>query len=295
MVGADPAAVVAAPLGWSESLPYRAIAMRIAIGYAIVSAGVFVYGHSWLLVGLHAGVVAVLYWASRAQSRFARLASDLAPLVVVIALAYGEVPAVVAALGVPYHDVLIQGWETALFGSQPAHALAAHFPNVVLSELLHAGYLSFYLVISLPLVMLYARREREGFGETSVVLMITWVVCCAIFVLFPVQGPRFLWSSPTSVPDGPFRRLSMLILATGSARGTAFPSLHMAASVSQMLVGWRWQRRGVSYAMVASTCLIAIGAVYAGYHYATDMVAGALLGIVITRALTVWRGASRPA
>ena len=172
--------------------------------------------------------------------------------------------------------------------------LASRLPNVALSELLHAGYLSFYLALSIPPLLLYARGQLAAFEETVLTLVVTWVVCCALFVAFPVAGPRFLWGSPTGIPDGPFRSLSMSILAAGSVRGTAFPSLHMAASLSQTVMAWRWQSRWVRLAMTASTLLIGIGAVYGGYHYAVDMLAGAALGVVTTVGVIAQRRSLRP-
>jgi membrane-associated phospholipid phosphatase len=230
------------------------------------------------LVLVHLALLSLLAWAAVAKANVAGRVLDILPLIVVIAFAYGEVPSLIAAFSMPFHDATIQGWEQAFFGAQPAHAFAGQLPIRWLSELLHAGYMSFYLALSIPPLLLYMQGETRAFEETTLALVVTWIVCCGLFVAFPVQGPRFVWTSPPGVPDGPFRRLSMFILANGSARGTAFPSLHMAASLSQTVMAWRWQRGWLRYAMTASTVLVAIGAVFAGYHYAIDMLAGTLLG-----------------
>lgn len=261
--------------------------MRWAIGYLAVSGSILAVGRHPGLAAAHVALIAVLGWATRSRSAAASYVADFLPIALVIALAYGEVPALVAAIGAPYHDSLIQGFEQRVFGVQPSRALAGALPNLALSELLHAGYMSFYLALSLPLIVLYARRERIGFKETALALMATWVVCCALFALFPVQGPRFLWPAPEGVPVGPFRRLSLAILAGGSAKGTAFPSLHMAASLGQTWMGWRWQPRWVAVVLSISTLLVGIGAVYAGYHYAVDMAAGAVLGSSVTALVVV--------
>lgn len=267
--------------GWATAL--------WAGSYLTISGLVLVVtGHAWTAL-VHAMLLVVLGWASATASKAARRVFDLAPPLIVIAFAYGEVATLIAAFSTSFRDVTVQHWDAALFGMQPAHAFAARLPNLAVSELLHAGYLSFYLALSIPPLLLYVRGHRAAFEETVLTLVVTWVVCCALFVAFPVAGPRFLWGSPSSVPDGPFRRLSMSILAAGSVRGTAFPSLHMAASLSQTVMAWRWQPRWIRVAMTASTLLIGIGAVYGGYHYAVDMLAGAALGIVTTLGVVAQR------
>jgi membrane-associated phospholipid phosphatase len=258
---------------------------RWAAAYLIVSGLVLaVTGHA-LIALLHAVLLAVIGWAAIARGKLAQRIFDLAPPLIIIAFGYGEVALLVSGLSQPFHDTTVQHWDALLFGMQPSHELAGKMPVAAISELLHAGYLSYYLALSAPPLLLYARGDMEAFEQTMLVLSVTWLAGCALFVLFPVAGPRFLWSSPPDMPDGPFRRLSMSILADGSVRGTAFPSLHMAASLSQTVMAWRWQPRWLRLAMTASTLLIGFGAVYAGYHYAVDMLAGAAVGATTTGAV----------
>jgi membrane-associated phospholipid phosphatase len=253
--------------------------------YLIASGLVLlVTGHAVVPL-VHVLLVAVIAWAGASDGKVAQRVFDLLPPIAIIALAYGEVGQLVGALGVPLRDSTVQRWDALLFGMQPSHDLAGRLPNMAISELLHAGYLSYYLALSIPPLLLYARGRRRAFEQTMLTLCVTWVVGCALFVVFPVAGPRFLWSSPPGMTDGPFRRLSMSILAAGSVRGTAFPSLHMAASLSQTIMAWRWQPRPLRFAMTVSTLLIGIGAVYAGYHYGVDMLAGAVLGVCTTAAV----------
>ncbi len=231
----------------------------------------------WIAVA-NAAILAGIVWALRPRSLAARMTGDVLPLLVATAVAYGEVPALVASLGSRYHDATIQAWELLVFGGQPAHSLAGALPGLWLSELLHGGYMAFYVAVFLPPLLLYIRREQKGFAETVLTATVTWIICCAFFAVFPVQGPRYVWSAPPGIIEGPLRRTSLALLSAGSARGAAFPSLHMAASVSQTIMAWRWHRGAVRWLVTAVTLLVGVGAVYAGYHYALDMVAGALVG-----------------
>jgi membrane-associated phospholipid phosphatase len=122
-------------------------------------------------------------------------------------------------------------------------------------------------------------------------MMLTYAVCFAAFLLFPVEGPRYAWGAPPNVPSGPIRSLTLAILERGSSRGTAFPSSHAAVAAAQAIMALRSQRR-IGVAVSVASALLMIGAVYGGFHYAVDMLAGAVVGLIV--ALVVARSV-RPA
>jgi membrane-associated phospholipid phosphatase len=211
------------------------------------------------------------------RARRASLQDSLLPIFVWPFL-YFELPALIAAAGTSFHDDLVQRWEAALFHAQPAQVLASHLPWGVLSEVLHAGYLAYYPAIFIPPLVLYARRERTGLDQTVFALGLTYAACWISYVCFPVSGPRYLWPPPVDVPNGFFRRIAAGVLAHGSSRGAAFPSSHAAVAAVQAVLGWRWQPRlFVVLAIVAVA--VPLGAVYGGFHYAVDVIAGTVLGV----------------
>ncbi|HEY4215957.1 MAG TPA: phosphatase PAP2 family protein [Gemmatimonadaceae bacterium] len=260
------------PQGLTWRDPRAAALAWLAAYLAIAGVMLLVHG-SWGLATLHVVLIAVIFVA-RAPGN---VIGDFLPLVVAPAL-YGEIPALIAAAGTTYHDALVQRWELALFGTQPSHTLASWLPNIALSELLHAGYLSYYAVLFVPALLLYARRRRGSFAATVLTLTLTCTICWGIFVAMPVEGPRYLFSAPPNIPDGPLRRLAVSLLAAGSSRGAAFPSSHMAVSVAMAVTALRWQRR-TGWVVLAAAILIGFGAVYGGFHYGVDMIAGAALGL----------------
>ena len=96
--------------------------------------------------------------------------------------------------------------------------------------------------------------------------------------MFPVQGPRY-FGPPEGVPDGPMRRLTLLILENGSSRGAAFPSAHMSIMTAQAVLALRLQPK-LGALLTLGMLGVGVGAVYGGFHYAVDMAAGALVGWV---------------
>jgi membrane-associated phospholipid phosphatase len=245
------------------------------------------------LVALHATAIAVIAWTLAARGPAATAIGDLLPLIL-SPLLYAEIPALIVAAGTTYHDAAIQALELRYFGAQVSRELAVAIPSLALSELLHAGYLAYYPAIFVPPLLLYLRK-RPGFAETVFALTATYLICWIVFGIAPVEGPRYLWGPAVAAPDGPMRRLANGILAAGSSRGAAFPSSHVAVMVVQTVLAWRWQRR-VSLVLAVTTLLVAVGSVYGGFHYATDAVVGAALGLVVGIATLFWfskRGTSR--
>ena len=244
--------------------------------YLAASGFTMVMSHPWLAVAHAAGIV-VAVWGCLDRRPVARTVGDLLPLFVAPML-YGEVPLLIGALGSSYHDVRVQSWELAIFGQHPSRVLATFMPNPAWSELLHMGYLAYYPAIFVPPLLLYMRGERRGYAQTVLALTVAYVACWVIFAVAPVEGPRYLWTP--NAPDGPARRLTVAILAAGSSRGAAFPSSHMAVSVVQTVLAFRWQPRvGAILALVS--VLVGLGAVYGGFHYGVDIIAGAVLGVVV--------------
>jgi membrane-associated phospholipid phosphatase len=257
----------------------RSVALGCLALYLTASGFVVAVGGHVLLAAAHALLIAIAMAVGKPRGTAAATIGDFLPLVAFPVL-YSEIPQLIASLRTSYHDELVQRWELALFGTQPSQRLAAAFPLMPLSELLHAGYLAYYLVIFVPPLLLYAKGKREGFQQTVAAVAIMYALCWTIFALFPVQGPRYLFPSPANAPTGPIRELTLWLLATGSARGAAFPSSHMAISVMQTLMALRWQR-SVGAILAVISGLIGVGAVYGGFHYAVDMMAGTVFAMIV--------------
>lgn len=266
---------------------------RLTVGY-LVLAPVALLGPgrpaAWLaLLAAHGVVVAAIVLRARRRAAerdvggaTARVRHGLGlwyPLLLMPFL-YAELRLLNQSLGSGYHDGAIIAVEGALFGTQPAQTLAGALPYPLLSELLHLGYISYYVLIYGPPLVLFLKRRQSAFTEMVFYEMLTFYVCYLIFVFFPVQGPRYLWPAPPGVPDGPVRALALRILEAGSSRGAAFPSSHVAVAVMQALLAFRLLPRLAPFVAVLAV-LLGLGAVYGGFHYATDVVAGAALALIV--------------
>jgi len=232
----------------------------------------------WLAHGLLL-VVVLLAPRARRSGAVGRFVGELYPLLLLLPL-YTEVGLLNAARGVS-HDALVQRWEQALLGGQPARDWIRAWPSPALSTLLHAGYLSYFPILVASTLGLWLAGRRDGARRVLLLMMATFYICYTTFLAFPVAGPRYLWPLADNVATAtPVARFTHALVAGGSAWGTAFPSSHVAVALAVSVSAWR-EWRGLGRLLVAATVLLALGTVYGQFHYAVDTLAGAALGTLV--------------
>ncbi|MEJ2677716.1 MAG: phosphatase PAP2 family protein [Gemmatimonadota bacterium] len=268
---------------------------RVFAAYALVGALALLFPHHtpiWpALVALHLlAAAAALYLppvrrlllaAGRAWPRLSRVVHDWYALALVPAL-YTELAILNQAVwNGHYFDAAIQRVEIAIFGGLPSRELATAFPYPVLSEFLHTAYLSYYVILFGPSLFLYLAGRVHAFRVVTFGVVFMLLLNYVAFIFYPVQGPRYLFPPPGGPLRGEFvNRLTHWILEHGSARGAAFPSSHMSVVTVQTVMAYRYLRRAFPLLVVA-VLGVGVGAVYSGFHYAVDMVAGALVALVL--------------
>ena len=274
---ASPLAIIDHPASWSDRVT-RGIAIALAIYLSLATWPVWRYTQaSGGLVPLVAHVAILGYTLTllAAPPSIRRPALDWLVLTIGPVM-YIELRWIIAGLGMTHRDAVVIAWEAMFFPTNPSVTLAPRYHSGALSELLHLAYAAYYLLVYMPAMALYARRQRDAFVSTMLAFTIVYGACFLTYAFFPVDGPRYL-VGPAAAPDGPIRSFVLGLLDRGSSRGTAFPSSHVAASVVSALCAMRFQRRiGIAVSIV--TALLTVATVYGGFHYAVDAIAGALLG-----------------
>lgn len=255
----------------------------LLVVYLAVTGGLLLAGHSRVTLfgiawhfALFAAIAAATWLA--VVPRWLR---DWAPLLALLSL-YAEMPLLIRAAGhAGYFDAAVIRWEIVWFGWQPALEWATRWPSRIASEILHAAYLSYYgIIFSVP-AALYFKRRRATFDEAVFVLMLTFVASFICYIVFPVAGPRYFWHAAARHAGGPLRGVAVWLLETRSSRGTAFPSSHVAVALTQSILAVRYfGTRGLPVG--ALSLGLALGAVYGGFHYAVDVLAGLIVGVLVT-------------
>ncbi len=182
-------------------------------------------------------------------------------------------------------DAALVKAEGRFFGQLSLRLAAADSPW--LNDLFHVLYNTYYFYTLLLGVFLHAAGRIAEFQAVMLAVILGYATAYAFFPLIPVWGPRWGLVSAGLLPETRQRlsgswltRATNRLMWEGLAhRGCAFPSAHVSTGV--IFVVWSWRIWGVEGVIIASLIVfgMALGAVYARYHYVLDVIAGALLGV----------------
>ena len=226
------------------------------------------------VLALYAALAAVALLAPRLRARGGARAflGEFYPLLAAVGL-YTAIGLVNTDRGVS-HDATVQAWEQALFGGQPSRDWIRAAPSPWLAIPLHAGYLSYYFVLAAAPLGLFVTGRRDGARRATLAMMVTFYLCYAAFLVFPVAGPRYTFPpADNEATRTAIARFVKRLLDGGAAWGTAFPSSHVAvAAVAAASALREWRPLGI--VLVAAAALLTVGTVYGQFHYAVDALAG---------------------
>ena len=257
--------------------------------YLLVTASLMVLfreevAHWSLLFCLHLITAASLLWLRSLSSpsrRSWKFLHDWYP-VMVFPLFYKEVEFLAAAFGNWGLTEPIRSLEANLFQGHPSLYLSERWSWVPLSEYLHFCYFSFMVLLPVVGGYWYGRGHMLAFRELLFLVGVAFYGSYLFFILFPVDSPFYL-ADPTEGPiaDYFFYNLVHEISSRGGARGGAFPSTHVSASIIVLMVAWKRQRR-LAYLLLPMVLGVIVATVYGRFHYVLDTIAGLALGVVIT-------------
>lgn len=200
------------------------------------------------------------------------------------------------ATGVFDHQVIrADQW---LFGFQPGLELMDRFPSVWVSEVMYFSYFSYYVMIVGVGLALFLRNRRQFFHFVSVTSFVFF--CCYLaYIFYPVVGPRVFYSTvpgyvlpadlqalypavtfPVAVQDGVFFQIMGVLYDYFEPSGAAFPSSHVAVAIATATFSTRYlpRVRALHWFMVV---MMSTSTVYCRYHYAVDVLAGALTALLL--------------
>lgn len=252
------------------------LAYFTVVGLLIVVQRHRVAGWPAFLVLHLVGIAGIVMLAAR--SRRWPTAHAWYPLAMPILL-FEEVAALNFLLVDGWRDHVILAFEAWLFDVPPTVWLG-QWASPALSEVLAIGYFSYFLILIVVAAVLDRRAERGPFFGVMAASVLSYLVCYAVFIAFPTEGPartlRHLHT--TALSGGPFWSLVSFIQANAGVHGNAFPSAHAAGAVAALVFAWRYTPKLAAW-LTPPVVLMCIGAVYLRYHYASDVMAGILVGV----------------
>ena len=222
-------------------------------------------------------IVVIIYWDTRSESKIIHFFRDAYALLSVF-LFYEELEGLIHLIFPGSFDYLINKLELAVFGVYPTVWLQ-NVARPWLTEFFVYSYFSYYFLIIIPALILYIPGKRWEFHEFSVNVMLAYYISFIIFVLFPVEGPRFVLASLHTSPliGYGFSEIHAYFMDMGAYRGGAMPSSHIAATFASLMMIRRY-KKGVYYLMLPLVVSMVLSTVYGRYHYVSDALAGILVG-----------------
>ena len=204
-----------------------------------------------------------------------------------IALFYFEMGKLTQMVFQRFFDEAVIRWEKRIFKGMPSLELSDRFPSIILSEILHLCYFSYYVIAVFLAAWLYFSGRLGPFQETVFAETLTFNLSLLCYPFLPATGPRYLFEKIQGpLSKGFFFRLTHSIVSRGSSKGTAFPSSHVSLSVIVLLYALRFDN--IAFFILLPMCLgLTVSTVYGRFHYAIDALVGAVLGVIIFFLTTV--------
>ncbi|MYK92692.1 hypothetical protein F4009_01585 [Candidatus Poribacteria bacterium] len=146
-----------------------------------------------------------------------------------IALFYFEIKKLTQMVFQRYFDETVIRWQKRVFKGMPCLELSDRFPSIILSEILHLCYFSYYVMTVFLAAWLYFSGRIGPFQETVFAETLAFNLSLLCYPFLPTTGPRYLFEKIQGpLSEGFCFRLAHLAVSRGSSKGTAFPSSHIS-------------------------------------------------------------------
>ncbi len=258
-----------------------ALAYNTAATLLLVVGGTDVPGR-WSRVAIHLAIIAMIPTLVRLapRGRFWTIARALYPLPLLL-FWWGQLEHEIPLLWGSYWttDWLMRG-DAALFGGHPTVLVQSLF-RPWLDEMMAFCYLSYYLFLAVP-VVLVAKRRVDGAIAGYGAIVLTYAINFTLFALLPAKSPPQILQQYPDLQPSLFTGFFLgdvirSLQSSDGVTGAAFPSSHIAGSMVCTLVALRFLPR-LGKLLIPLLAGMSVATVYLGYHHALDPIFGLLLG-----------------
>jgi membrane-associated phospholipid phosphatase len=150
-----------------------------------------------------------------------------------------------------------------------------------LTDAIYLAYFSYYL-LPISIAAVAWRRGPAAFEQTVLTLLLGFYLTFLGYLLLPAAGPRLPVAGEAELGGGVISDAVRAFLRTAEATTLdAFPSGHTTVSVIAGVIGSRLLRFGAATAVWTWAAAIVFATVYIHVHYATDVLAGLGLALLV--------------
>jgi len=165
------------------------------------------------------------------------------------------------------------------------------------TDILQLCYASYYFLPLALFVVLYFKNRYQDAHILITAIAAAFLSNFLLYILVPAQSPYVIAEIPA---------LAHLVTFQGPLPGSAlthwlrhsieaaefnmrdcFPSGHTYISLVTLLLCWRYERK-LFVVMAPIVAGLIMGTLYLRYHYIIDLVAGALMAILVARLVPLW-------
>lgn len=235
-----------------------------------------------LLVGLHVAASLLVLVAMRFPgSRASQVFRFWYPLPYVAAC-YKEMSLLIPVVRGRDYDPLMARLDLAVWGAHPSVWLE-RWRSPLLAEVVQMVYAGFVPVVLLVAWVLWRRRRQAEFRFYAFLIALGFLASYIGYLAVPVRGPRFLLRD---LYTHELRGLWLFDWLRGtldvieSAHYDCFPSGH----TELIILAWFGSRRISALwfrSLFAYTLGVVFATVYLRYHYTVDVLAGAVLAVLL--------------
>lgn len=178
-------------------------------------------------------------------------------------------------------DSLLIAADRALFGTDPTVWLQRTI-HPFLTDLFFISYLAYYF-IAIALGIVFWMRDRAVARRFIFTLSLAYVLSYAGYFAVPALGPRSALAARHRVPldtTAISRAIASTLDELEHTKFDVFPSGHTMVAVIVMIVAYQRARDTFWWFLPVAIGLI-VSTVYCRFHYVVDLMAGALLAVIV--------------
>ncbi|UCD16504.1 MAG: phosphatase PAP2 family protein, partial [Candidatus Zixiibacteriota bacterium] len=231
---------------------------------------------------LAAVVLGIVYFLPAGRSRVALFIRLLYPVILFLFF-YEQTGGLMKLFFPDFLDYQLTSFEKSILGVNPTLWLDRNLINVWLTEILMLTYVLYYPMIPSYLIMLFVLRRFDLIKKSLTAICLTFSLSYLLFFLYPIEGPRYYFATRFGrEAAGPvFRSLVNYIMVSSAVHGGCMPSSHVAVALVIMIFCLKYFRK-IGIVLVPINIGLALSTVYGRFHYVSDVVVGAIIGIGVT-------------
>jgi len=187
-----------------------------------------------------------------------------------------------------FYDWQLTTFEKMILGVNPTLYIDRHLLNVWVNEIFSFCYFSYYFMLPVFLLPVFIKKDYDVIRRTLTAWCLAFFMSYILFFLYPIEGPRWFFAGQyLHAIEGPiFRPMVDMVIEGGAFHGGCMPSSHVAVALVILMFCFKYYRPA-GWILLPINIGLAIGTFWGRFHYASDVVVGAAIGIFCT--LLVWK------